>query len=279
MNFDTNNTEKKRGRRKKEVEEVSANASANASEKKKRGRKKKWESFANIKIEMPQSDTEEDVVWKNIDNHDQEQYDKESVAFGNLNITVHTSKDVSNADNIKYSIINNIIGDKSNSLCKIELSDSEESDLDLDNIHLKTKSKSLIQYDNIYCAGKELSRTDILCFNCCHSFYNKKFVLPIDYDTKLKRYKVFGNFCSPNCAKRYAMEDKKLCGKIYLLNQMCKEMFDIRFIIKAAPSKLLLKSFGGKLTIEEYRNNFIEEIKYKIKPINSKTIYLNISEV
>lgn len=263
-------TDKKRGRKKKEVEEVVT------VEKKKRGRKKKWESFNNVKIDMPASDTEEDIIGKNMDNSDKENYEKESVAFGNLNITVHTNKDISNTYNIKHSIINNI-SDKSNFSCKIELSDSEESDLELDNVY--TKSKSLIHYDNIYSTGKELSRTDILCFNCCHSFYNKKFVLPIDYESKLKRYKVFGNFCSPNCAKRYAMEDKKLCDKIYILNHMCKEMFETRFIIKAAPSKLLLKSFGGTLSIEEYRNNFIEEIKYKVKPINSKTIYLNINEV
>lgn len=269
-------TEKKRGRKKKEVEEVEEVV---AVEKKKRGRKKKWESFNNVKIHMPESDTEEDIIGKNMDKADKENYEKESVAFGNLNITVHTNKDISNTENIKYSIINNIISDKSNFSCRIELSDSEESDLELDNVYTHTKSKSLIHYDNIYSTGKELSRTDILCFNCCHSFYNKKFVLPIDYDPKLKRYKVFGNFCSPNCAKRYAMEDKKLCDKIYILNHMCKEMFDTRFIIKAAPSKLLLKSFGGTLSIEEYRNNFIEEIKYKVKPINSKTICLNVNEV
>ena len=83
-------TLKKRGRKKKDpVEEEKP------LEKKKRGRKKKWESFAHTKIMMPESD-EEDVKTNNTTTIDNTNYEKESIAFGNLSITVHANKDIRN---------------------------------------------------------------------------------------------------------------------------------------------------------------------------------------
>ena len=71
-------TDKKRGRKKKQVEEV-------VVEKKKRGRKKKWESLSSVKIVMPESDEECETSNKV---QTESNYDKESISFGNLNITV-----------------------------------------------------------------------------------------------------------------------------------------------------------------------------------------------
>ena len=268
-------TLKKRGRKKKEVV-----VEEKPQEKKKRGRKKKWESFAHAKIVMPESDEEEstkradDVVY-NIN------YEKESVAFGNLNITVHANKDVSNTVKIKDSIFKNIDTVKKTSVCKIEL-DNSDVDNDSDNEYnykQKPVKKSIKYHKDIYTTEKELSRTDVFCYNCCHPFYNKPFAMPVDFEPTLRRYKVFGNFCSPNCAKRYAIDDKNLCNKVHILSQMCRDMYDASYTIKPAPSKFLLRCFGGKLSIEEYRNNFKSDIIYTIKPINTKTLFLEIVEV
>jgi hypothetical protein len=267
---------KKRGRKKKDVIEEKP-----PQEKKKRGRKKKWESFAHTKIVMPESDEEEnknnksDIVYNS-------NYEKESVAFGNLSITVHANKDINNTLKIKDSIFKNIDTFNKTSVCKIELDNSDnENDSDVDYVECnpKTTKKTIKYHKDIYSSDTELSRTDIYCYYCCHPFYNKPFTLPIDFEPNLRRYKVFGNFCSPNCAKRYGMEDKILCNKVHILSQMCREMYDSSYTIKPAPSKFLLRCFGGKLSIEEFRNNFKNDTNYVIKPINTKTLFLETVEI
>jgi hypothetical protein len=268
---------KKRGRKKKEISEEDK-----PPEKKKRGRKKKWESFAHTKIVMPDSDEDQNVN----PTHDpvyNSNYEKESVAFGNLSITVHANKDVNNTLKIKDSIFKNVDTIKKASVCKIELDNSDLDD-DSDTEHRPNYKPNMVKktikyHKDIYTSESELSRTDVYCYNCCHPFYNKPFTLPIDFDANLKRYKVFGNFCSPNCAKRYAMDDKNLCNKVHILSHMCREMYDASYKIKPAPSKFLLRCFGGKLSIEEYRNNFKDDIKYVIKPVDTKTLFLEIVEI
>ena len=270
--------EKKRGRKKKENNEV-----LEPVEKKKRGRKKKWESFAYTKVIMPESD-EESVQHNYVNNIDSENYEKESVAFGNLNITVHTNKEISNTEKIKSTICNNINSNNKLSTCKIELSNSDiedntDDETEYEYVPKNSKIKLIRHYDNIYSEGKELERTNVYCFNCCHPFYNKPFTLPIDYNPTLKRYKVFGNFCSPNCAKRYAMDDKKSSNTVSILSQMCREMYSYSYTIKAAPSRFTLKCFGGKLSIEDYRNSFLDKRVFNLKPVNSKVVYLEIAEL
>lgn len=269
---------KKRGRKKKEVLEEEKPV-----EKKKRGRKKKWESFAHTKIVIPESDEEDVNIHKN-DVVDNTNYEKESVAFGNLSITVHVNKDISNTLKIKDSIFKNIDTTKKSSICKIELENSDIDDSESETEYNyksknKTKNKTVKYHKDIYTTETELSRTDVYCYNCCHPFYNKPFTLPVDYEPTLRRYKVFGNFCSPNCAKRYAIDDKILCNKVHILSQMCREMYNASYTIKPAPSKFLLRCFGGKLSIDEFRNNFKSDTNYIVKPINTKVLSLEIVEV
>ena len=265
---------KKRGRKKKQVTEVEQ-----PQEKKKRGRKKKWESVSNVKIVIPTSDEEDFTNTENAVVDDQN-YEKESIAFGNLNITVHASKDVNTVSKIKDSISKNADRTKKNSVCKIELDNSDyDSDVECTISDTPQHVNKTIKYHrDIYTLGHELSRTNVHCYNCCHPFYNKPFTLPIDFEPDTKRYKVFGNFCSPNCAKRYAMDDKILCNKVYILSKMCREMYDATYKIKPAPSKLLLKCFGGPLSIEQYRQP-LDNINYIVKPINTKTLFLEVSEI
>jgi hypothetical protein len=269
---------KKRGRKKKEVLEEEK-----PIEKKKRGRKKKWESFAHTKIVMPESDEEDVNIHKN-DVVDNTNYEKESIAFGNLSITVHANKDISNTLKIKDSIFKNIDTTKKSSICKIELENSDIDDSESETEYNyksknKTKNKTVKYHKDIYTTETELSRTDVYCYNCCHPFYNKPFTLPVDFEPTLRRYKVFGNFCSPNCAKRYAIDDKILCNKVHILSQMCREMYNASYTIKPAPSKFLLRCFGGKLSIDQFRNNFKSDTNYTVKPINTKVLSLEIVEV
>lgn len=277
MQFDESDLLKKKERKKKEIVETEKEEKI----KKKRGRKKKWESYSSVKLVI--SDTEEENIIKfnekdKITKNDN--YNEENVFFGNLNITVHTNKENNNINIIQTDIQQNIYNENNKAICKIELSNSDFEEDDIFQNYEQTKFpviKVLKKYESIYDKGEEINRTDILCYHCCHEFYNKPVLLPIDYNEQLKRYKVFGNFCSVNCAKSYGLEDKTLSKKIYLLSHMYKQLKGPDFRIKPAPPKYCLKKFGGTLTIDEYRKNFTNNKFYNIKPINTKIVCMTIS--
>jgi hypothetical protein len=269
-------TEKKRGRKKKQVEEEVV------AEKKKRGRKKKWESLSSVKIVMPESDEECETSNKV---QTESNYDKESISFGDLNITVQT-KDTT-TDVIKNTLSKNIHTNQKSSICKIQLnsSDIEDSDDEQPRVNNAVRSKStngttkiLKVYENIYDKGKQVEKSDVYCYNCCHPFYCRPCFLPTAYEPQLKRYKLYGNFCSPNCTKRYALDNKHFNNCTHILSQMYREMYSYSYIIKPAPPKFLLKIFGGPLSINEYRDKFNSSITYTKKPVNCKMHFLEINE-
>ena len=100
-----------------------------------------------------------------------------------------------------------------------------------------------------------VDKTDILCWWCCHKFDNMPFPLPEKYyDNK---YTVFGNFCSPSCACAFNidMNDHKMWERNSLILKMYNDLTDKSVeTIYPAPPKQLLKSFGGNITINEFRN-------------------------
>ena len=63
-------------------------------------------------------------------------------------------------------------------------------------------------FTNEFDVGNEILISPIRCYQCHHNFNNKPFFLPIDYNCELNRFKVTGNFCSPNCVKTYAINSK-----------------------------------------------------------------------
>jgi hypothetical protein len=123
----------------------------------------------------------------------------------------------------------------------------------------------------------------ILCWWCCHSFSNVPAFLPVSVNMDVEKgegHAIFtGNFCSWNCVKRYARlldERGKLpsgCFYIGLLAflTVCKgnpceggEIHEMGLCdcietyqgVKPVPSREVLASFGGSLTIDAYRQGF-----------------------
>jgi hypothetical protein len=100
------------------------------------------------------------------------------------------------------------------------------------------------------------SQTNIDCLWCNHPFDNQPFGIPIK---KIgEKYQMFGNFCCAECAASYIYEmpflnDCEKTESYSLLNYIYNE--EQSDGIKFAPSKLSLKRFGGRLTIDQYRNN------------------------
>ena len=99
-------------------------------------------------------------------------------------------------------------------------------------------------------------KTNIDCFWCCCSFENSPFGIPIKKVDD--RYEMFGNYCSAECAASAIFESSFLnnsdkTNSYSLLNLLykAKDSDGVGF----APSKLCLKRFGGRMSIEQYRNN------------------------
>lgn len=224
---------------------------------KKRGRKKKYEStpFKSNYIEETTDNQPVNISEKiNKDN-----YKTNNLKFGNIVIEVHDKE--SSETNISEFFVEN-----TNEECKIVISSDEE-----DNCTTKFhNSKKLTLYNK---DNKGFIKKELKCYNCHHFFNSKPFYLPIDYCNKLKRYKLFGNFCSPNCAKSYSLNDKVFQHKTFLLGQFYRHLFGNNFNITPAPSILNLKDYGGSLTIEEFRKSFYNNSRYTLSNLSSKIVY------
>ena len=121
--------------------------------------------------------------------------------------------------------------------------------------------------------------TSKLCWNCCHPFDDIPYVygIPLKYINEI--FYTYGDFCSLECAARYVYEhfkNKNMWEIFSLINLYNITINKDITKIEMAPSKLHLKSFGGDLTIEDYRSKFKKNSLYDIQippiiPINHNT--------
>ena len=257
-------TIKKRGRKKKEI--IALETPVTVLEepvKKKRGRKKKWETttFKNNYIQ----DTQTDDVSFDKNEYDHEDYSTNALSFGNLCIQVHDKEKEENIDIADFFT-------EHHKECNIIVSSDEEDTCE----NIKENVKSLKHYNKGVDVTKvKLNVTQIRCYNCHHAFNCIPFYLPIDYCSKLNRYKLFGNFCSPNCVKSYCLNNKIFDTKSYLVGQFYRSLFGQAFRIKCAPSILTLKEYGGDKSIEEFRKSSYANSRYTMNNVNTKIIVVN----
>lgn len=97
-------------------------------------------------------------------------------------------------------------------------------------------------------------KSDIACFWCCHTFTHRPVFLPTR-DTG-EYLQVIGNFCCPECATAYLFDMRQDAHtrweQLALLYRVYGEACEGK--IHPAPSRLILKMFGGNLSIQDYRN-------------------------
>lgn len=99
------------------------------------------------------------------------------------------------------------------------------------------------------------SSTEVCCWNCTYEFKTRPIGLPVKSvgDTM----KCIGCFCSFACACRFHIDTNR--GDGVLLKQLysrCNVMdFKLPPSFDPAPPKELLERFGGKMTIDQYRQN------------------------
>jgi hypothetical protein len=125
--------------------------------------------------------------------------------------------------------------------------------------------------------NKFKNNKDISCWWCKHNFDSCGVCLPEKYyDGK---YYVKGHFCSYNCALAYNLDladDKSWC-RTSLLHKMYSETFTSNKVIKPSDCWLILKKFGGKVSIEDYRKQFLiktKEYTFLEPPFISRMSYI-----
>jgi len=94
------------------------------------------------------------------------------------------------------------------------------------------------------------------CFWCTYCFDNDSIMIP-KYEMK-NTYYCYGNFCSPECASSYLMneniESSQKFERYYMLNNIYSKIYNYEKNIKLAPSPYYtLDKFYGNLNIQEYR--------------------------
>ena len=114
--------------------------------------------------------------------------------------------------------------------------------------------------------------TEIHCWWCCHQFDNSPCQLPDKYYEK--KYYVFGCFCSYNCALAYNLDldDYKTNERTTLLTYLHNEIYDQNIKLEPALPRKTLEIFGGPFTINQFRDNSInneKEFRFIMPPMVS----------
>lgn len=99
------------------------------------------------------------------------------------------------------------------------------------------------------------STTSIHCYWCCHKFDSPPFGVPIKYYQN--KYFVTGCFCSLECASAYNFDSKdglqQKFENYHLINSIARKVGYMNDV-KRAPHRLSLKTFGGHLSIDQFRS-------------------------
>jgi hypothetical protein len=210
---------------------------------KKRGRKPK-----NYNVIHPQIENENKMV--ELINTDEEKI------ILHLPITINEINEFDNNDNSLF-----IKSDKETIIQKIQLYNNIPIDTDSTD-SLKTHMSN--NYNKISMNTVQKISTHNLhftqntkCWWCRSCFSTPGLELPEDYynDT----FFCIGHFCSFNCMKKYNLElnDHLIWKRDSLINLFYYRIHKNYKEIISAPHWMILKDYGGCLTIEEFRNNFI----------------------
>ena len=95
-----------------------------------------------------------------------------------------------------------------------------------------------------------------LCWHCCHPWQGEAIPYPFAYDDRTRKFKVGGQFCSFECIKGYSRDTVSVAvSGIHLMNirHYRKVLTGRTDPFMPAPPKIVLRAFGGNLTIDEFR--------------------------
>jgi hypothetical protein len=95
------------------------------------------------------------------------------------------------------------------------------------------------------------SSVKIACLWCTECFNNTPYGIPIKCTND--KYQLYGNFCSPECAAAYNFDNFSKEDNVWEYYSLLNHVYGNDREIKVAPPRLALKKFGGKLSINEFR--------------------------
>jgi len=171
---------------------------------------------------------------------------------------------------------------------KVDIQHSENTIINIKNNNILSKNSNITGYnsnDPHYKEYIEGYNKSCKCWNCNHSIDNISISIPLRYSVGI--FYICGDYCSYNCAARYILDtynDKNMWDIYSLLNlyyNISNRTIGVK--VSPAPSKLLLKDFGGTMDIDEYRNTLnthniynlyqppIVPIKHKSNILENKT--------
>jgi hypothetical protein len=117
-----------------------------------------------------------------------------------------------------------------------------------------TKCDLLVEYKELKESKKIPETTNICCFWDVHPFSWKPCVIPEREEKGV--YRVYGNFCSPNCALAYLLKENLdthvRWERIALLHRLYGKQYTSGRIFPS-PSLNTLAIFGGPVLIDKYR--------------------------
>jgi hypothetical protein len=205
---------------------------------KKRGRKPKNKIIEIIDTNEEPIDSEKEVI----------------IAYLHLNLNDVEEKNTSNDIFIKTE-------NKIQNTVKIENSDSSEdilkSKMNMLSLTCDSENRNsngiYINKINIYHIN---INEETKCWWCKNSFNSPNVTLPEQYFNGT--FYCIGNFCSYNCTKAYNIDinDCNIWKRESLINLMYYMTYSRFKEIDPSPSWLILKEFGGFMTINDFRKNF-----------------------
>ena len=255
-------------------------------EKKKRGRRKKNDTDSLHRV-LGDFDSGENRLSFESETKDSSDRSSNNVLFGGLNIKVHSAKPV-DTTNLRKML------SKDNSI-SMTLPINDDKDLEIktqipSNFRVEKRehiTKNMYHYkefvDN---NNNEWPRsTHIACMWCTYPFNGVPIPMPYKFDSKRKRFKVYGIYCSFGCCKAqsFYVRDQACWRRSSLISYVFKQMYGHMPLdgIKAAPDRECLTKFGGPMTIEKFRetsSNGEEDLIIKIPTFVMDTKEYNLKK-
>lgn len=118
------------------------------------------------------------------------------------------------------------------------------------------------------CEGDWPASTDQWCWHCCHPFQGQPLPMPIGYDDRRKVFHVTGTFCGWACMKAHNMASSSYMKSIHanhisLFHWRCTGKLRG---IRCAPPRQALRVFGGRMSIQEFRDAGNTDVEYCLLP-------------
>ena len=158
---------------------------------------------------------------------------------------------------------------------QINLNDKDKEIIKLRDEIKKLKENTIKNENDLVFNISEDNINNTKCWWCRYSFDTCIVSLPENYINN--KFLTFGVFCSYNCALSYNIDinDENISKRSSLLNFMYKKTYNTIPNIIRAPDWRILQDYGGPISIEEFRNNFLfNNFEYNyIKPPIISRIY------